>query len=120
MRDYWPRLLAPGREGLSESTFAGSALLHREDGATLVVVDHRHIEPGALLEELQVALAIGLHIRQADEEEPIGDLDREACQRRSARLLVLLHQHTRHIGDTTTIEIRRQRECQFGGVARRK
>src|SRR4051812_33597425 len=48
-------LLPPCLEGLLEGAFAGGALFQREDRAAAVVVNDRHIEPGALLEELQIA-----------------------------------------------------------------
>ena len=45
------RSLAPRRERLVERALAGHALLNRDDGAALVSVDQRHVEPGALLQE---------------------------------------------------------------------
>ncbi len=38
-------LLAPGREGVVEGTLAGRALLDGDDGAALVGIDQRDIEP---------------------------------------------------------------------------
>src|SRR6185312_7867936 len=51
-------LFAPRRERFVEGAFAGGALFDRDDGAALVDVDQRHVEPGALLQELKVAGAI--------------------------------------------------------------
>jgi hypothetical protein len=48
------------------SAFAWRSLLDRQDGAALIGVDPRHIEPGALLRELDIALAVGVDIGQAD------------------------------------------------------
>jgi hypothetical protein len=76
-----------------------------------------HVEPGALLQELDVAGAVGVDIRQPDQEEAVGDLDREACQRRAARLLVGFHQNAGHVGDAAIGEILRQDEGQLRGVA---
>src|ERR1700722_18412918 len=59
------RLLSPGRECFVESALARGAFFDGDDGAALVDVDQRHVEPRALLQELQVAGAVGLDIRQA-------------------------------------------------------
>src|SRR5882757_6287806 len=53
-----PALLPPRRERFIERAFAGGAFFDRDDGAALVGVDQGHVEPGTLLEELQVALAV--------------------------------------------------------------
>src|SRR5579872_1319371 len=47
-------LLAPGRKRVVEGALTGCTLLDRDDGATLVDIDQRHVEPRALLQELQV------------------------------------------------------------------
>src|SRR5258708_24253710 len=83
-----PPLLPPRRERVVERALAGGALFDGDDGAALVDVDQRHVEPRALLQELQVAGAVGLDIRQAHQEEAVSDLDREAPERRAARPLV--------------------------------
>jgi len=67
----------PRREGVVEGALAGGALLDGDDGAALVDIDQRHIEPRAFLQELQVARAIGIDVRQAHQEEAVGDLDGE-------------------------------------------
>src|ERR1700684_981845 len=102
------RLLAPGREGVVEGALAWSALLDGDDGAALIDIDQRHVEPGTLFQQLHVARAGGLDIRQPDQEEAVGDLDGKARERRAARLLVGLHQDARHVADPATREIRRQ------------
>src|SRR5205807_3806518 len=56
--------LPPGLEGLVERLLAGIAFFQRQDRAAAVVVDDRNIEPGALLQELQIALHVGLDRRQ--------------------------------------------------------
>src|ERR1051326_9126592 len=84
--------LAPGGEGFLERLLAGRALLDRQDGATAVVVDDRNVEPGALFEELQVALHVAVRRRESDQEESRRDFDGEPGQRRSAGLLRLLHE----------------------------
>src|SRR5262249_4004456 len=61
--------LPPSRECVGESALARIALLDRHDGAPAVVVDDRNVEPGALLEELDVALLLGVDRRQAEQEE---------------------------------------------------
>ena len=75
--------LPPGRERVVERAFAGGAFFDGDDGAALVDVDQRHVEPRALLQKLQVALAIGIDIGQADQEEAVGDLDGEPGQPRA-------------------------------------
>jgi hypothetical protein len=72
------RSLAPRRERLVERALARHALFDRDDGAALVGVDQRRVEPRLLLQELQVARAIGLDVGEADEEEAVGDLHGEA------------------------------------------
>src|SRR3954471_9593454 len=112
--------LAPGRKRFVEGTLAGGALFDRDDGAALVGVDKRHVEPGALLQELQIPLPLGIDVGKTDQEKSVGDLDRERRQWRAARLLVGLHQNARHVADATAGEILRQDEGQLGGVARRQ
>src|SRR3979411_2158207 len=56
-------LFPPRRERVVEGALAGGALLDGDDGAALVDIDQRHVEPRALLQELQVALAVGIDIR---------------------------------------------------------
>src|ERR1700753_2986943 len=63
----WPSL-APGGEGLVERTLARRALFDRDDGASLVGVDQRHVEPRTLLQELDSARAGGVDIGQAEHE----------------------------------------------------
>ena len=46
---------------------SGRTLFHGEDGATVVVVDHRDVEPATLLQQLKIApLVVGLLVGQAD------------------------------------------------------
>ena len=78
----------PRRECVVEGAFAGGAFFDGDDGAALVDVDQRHVEPRALLQQLQIALAVGVDIGQVDQEEAVGDLDREARERGAARLFV--------------------------------
>src|SRR5262245_25326764 len=112
--------LPPRRERFVEGAFAGGAFFDGDDGAALVGIDQRHVEPGALLQELQIAGALGVDVGKADQEEAVGDLHRQRRQRRAARLLVRLHQDAWHIADTAAGEILRQDEGQFRGVARRQ
>src|SRR4051812_15509698 len=113
-------LLAPGRERVVERAFAGGALFDRDDGAALVDVDQGDVEPGTLLQELQVALAVGVDVGKADQKKAVGDLYREASQRGAARLLVGFHQDARHVADAAAGKVLRQDEGQFGGVAGRQ
>src|SRR5689334_25292816 len=53
-------LLAPGREGVVEGALARRPLLDRDDGAPLIGIDQRHIEPGPFLQQLNVALPVGI------------------------------------------------------------
>ncbi len=66
-------LFPPHRERVIERAFAGRALFDRDDGAALVDIDQRHVEPGALLQELQIAGAVGIDVGEADQEEAVGD-----------------------------------------------
>src|SRR5437660_12604551 len=92
-----PRLLTPGLEDFVEGTLARIALLDRQNGAPAIVVDDRNIEPGPLLEQLQIALHVGVDRRQSHQEEAGRDLDGKTGKRRTARRLGLLHQDTRDI-----------------------
>src|SRR5262249_14153923 len=85
-------LLLPGLEGFREDAVAGRAFLDRQDGAAVVVVNDRYVKPGALLEELQIAVLVGVGGGEADQEETGRDLDGEPRERDAARLLGLLHQ----------------------------
>src|SRR6478672_10562911 len=67
-------LLAPGRKRVVEGAFAGGALFDRDDGAALVGVDQRHVEPRALLQQLDVARTVGVDIGEPDQEETVRDL----------------------------------------------
>src|SRR5215475_3799173 len=113
-------LFAPHPERIIERAFARRALFDRDDGAALIGVDQRHIEPGTFLQELDVALTVGIDVRQSDQEEAIGDLDREARERCAARLLVGLHQDARYVADAAAGEVLRQDEGKLRGVARRQ
>src|SRR5215472_13990718 len=73
-RPWSKALLAPGRKRVVEGALARRALLDRDDGAALVGVDQRHVEPGALLQKLDVARAVGVDIGEADQEEAVRDL----------------------------------------------
>src|SRR3954452_15851558 len=80
--------LPPRGERILESALAGRAFFDGDDGAALVGVDERNVEQGTLFQKLEIAGAVGLDIRQPDEEEPVGDLHRQSRERRAARLLV--------------------------------
>src|ERR1700744_4314061 len=113
-------LLAPRRKRVVEGALAGRALFYRDDGAGLVGIDQRHVEPRTLLQELDVARAVGIDVGQPDQEEAVGDLDGEAGERRAAGLLVRLHQDARHVADAAAGKILRQDEGQLGGVTGRQ
>src|SRR3954468_5801474 len=83
-------LVAPLREGVVEGALAGGALLDGDDRAGLGGIDQGEVEPGAVIQQLDVAAAVGVGVGEADQEEAVGDLDRGACERRAARLLVRL------------------------------
>src|SRR6201999_1598582 len=110
-----PGLLAPGREGFVEGALAGRTLFDRDDGAALVDVNQRHVKPRTLLQELDIAGAVGLDIGKPDQEEAVDYLDREAGERRAAGLLVGFHQDARHVADAAAGEILRQDERQLRG-----
>src|SRR5258708_11645234 len=102
-----PRLLPPGLEDLLEGALARIALLDRQNGAAAIVVDDRNIEPGPLLEQLQIALHIVIDRRQSHQEESGPDLDCKDGKRRTAPPLGPLHQDTPGIPATAARGIRR-------------
>ena len=63
-----------------------------KDGAAVVAVDHGDVEPATLFEQLQIAILVGGHVRQADQIKGGRDLDRWSGERHAAGLLALLHQ----------------------------
>ena len=73
-------LQLPRRDSLVKCALAQCTLLDRDGGAALVGLDQRHVEPGALLQELDVAGAIDLGVGLADEEDAIGYLGGEPCE----------------------------------------
>jgi len=60
---------------------------------------HRNVEPGALLEQLEIALFFRVPVGEADQVEARGDLDRVAGERDAARRFSLLHQDAGNAGD---------------------
>src|ERR1700689_547821 len=112
--------LGPRREGVGKGAVAGRALFHRHDGAAAIGIDDGNVEPFLILEQLHIALPVGIDRGQADQEESIGDFDREPRKRRAARLLGLLHQDARHVGDAAAGKIGRQVEHDLDGVACRQ
>src|SRR5205085_11431727 len=113
-------LLPPGLERLVEGALARRALFQRENGAAAVVVDDRNVEPAALLQELQVALHVAFDRRQPDEEEARRHLDGDPRERRTTRLLRLLHQDPGHVRDAAERKIGRQVERDLDRMARRE
>jgi hypothetical protein len=53
-------LLSRCCRGLGERTLAGYPLLDGDDGSPPIAINHRDVEPGSLLEKLDIALYIGL------------------------------------------------------------
>src|SRR5436853_6843825 len=66
--------LHPGGKGLGACALAGIAFREGQDRPAVIVIEHGYIEPGALLQELNVSLKIRLYRREADEEIAVGDL----------------------------------------------
>src|SRR5580693_6881711 len=112
--------LRPSREGVGKGAVARRALFHRHDGAAAIGIDDGNVEPLLILEQLHIALPVGVDRGQADQEESVGDFDRQSRKRRAARLLGLLHQDARHIGDAAAGKIGRQVEHDLDGVACRQ
>src|SRR4051812_4000073 len=108
MTDAGSELLTPCRESIVEGALSRAALFNSDDSAALVDIDQRYVEPRTLLEKLQVTRAVSVDIRQADQEESVGHLDRESRERRTPRLLVGLHQDARHVANAGPGEIGRQ------------
>src|SRR5580700_5465853 len=117
---HWFRLLGPRRESVGKGAVAGRALFHRHDGAAAIGIDDGNVEPLLILEQLHVALPVGFDRGQPDQEESVGDFDRQPRKRRAARLLGLLHQHAWHIGDAAAGKIGRQVEHDLDGMAGRQ
>src|SRR5262245_27459022 len=92
-------LLLPGLERVGEDLLAGRAFFQGQNGAAVVVVNHRDVEPAPFLEQLDVAVLVGLRVRQAYQIEAGRDLDREAGERDPARSLGLFHQEAGDVGE---------------------
>src|SRR5215472_8281224 len=71
----------PSGKRFRERGLSGRTLFDREDRAPTVVVDDRDVEPGALLQELHVALKVGFDGRQSNQKIPVRDFDRLSSQR---------------------------------------
>jgi AAA ATPase domain len=110
-------LMFPCRESFGEGAVAARALLHRQDGAAAVGVDDRDVKPRTVLEQLHVALHVGVDGGKLYEEESIGHLDGESGKRGSKRLLGLFHQDAGDVGDAAAGEISRQVEHDLNDVA---
>src|SRR5258708_34407768 len=76
--------LPPRRERVVERALAGGTFFDRDDGAALVDVDQRHVEPRTLLQELQIARPVGIDVGEADQEEAVGDFHRKPRHGRAA------------------------------------
>ena len=57
-----PASFPPRRERVVEGAFAGGALFDGDDGAALIDINQRHVEPGALLQKVQIARSVGVDI----------------------------------------------------------
>src|SRR6476620_10826609 len=66
----------PASEGIAEGAIAGNALLQSQNGAAAIVVEDGHVDPSALLQELDVPAIIRRCIGQTDQEEAIRHLHR--------------------------------------------
>ena len=113
-------LLPPGRECVGEHAIARRAFFDRQNGAAIVVVNDRDIEPRPLLEQLNIALHVRIGRREPDQEESGRHLDRKTRKRDAAGLLGLLHQHAADFGYAAVREIRRQVNMIVDRVARRQ
>src|SRR4029077_2493474 len=109
-------LLPPSAERFLEGAYTRRTLFHREDRALAAGIDHRNVEPVAFLQSLNIARHIDVDRRKADQEIAVGDLHRETGEGHTTRLLVLFHQHARHIADAAFGEIGRQREQYLDGM----
>ena len=64
-------LLLPCLERIGEGALAGQAFFHGKDSAAVVAVDHGDIEPSPLLQQLQIAALVRVHVRQTDHIEAV-------------------------------------------------
>src|SRR5258707_709426 len=69
--------LLSGRECIGEGALPRRALLHRQNGAAIVVIDHGDVELAALLQQLKIALLVRVYVRQTDLIEAVSDPHRE-------------------------------------------
>src|SRR3984885_5411488 len=119
-RGVFSSLIAPGGKGISESAIAGRTLFQCQNGTAAIVIDDRNIEPRPALEQLNIALQVGIDRGQADQEEAVGDFHGKARKRGAARLLGFFHQNAGHIGDAAAGKVGRQIEHDLDRMARRK
>src|SRR2546428_9103965 len=108
----------PCSEGCFERPLAGRALLDCQDCAPSIVIDDRNIEPGPIIEQFAIALHVAFAGRKADENDPGRYLHAGNCERRTARLLCLLHQDAQDIRNPAEREIGRYFESHLDSVAR--
>src|SRR5579883_1188985 len=80
-------LLFPSRKCGGEDAVAGDAFLDRQDGAPAVIEDDRHVEPRALLEQLDIVLLFRIDRREPYEEIGVSDLDGVSGERNAELVL---------------------------------
>src|SRR5580700_3380122 len=102
---YFSRLFGPGGEGVVESAVARRAFFDRENGAAAVGVHNWNVKPFLILEQLHIALLVGVDRRQADEEKSVCYFHRKSCQRGATGLFRLFHQDAGYIGDASAGEV---------------
>jgi hypothetical protein len=108
----------PCRKRFPEHALAHRALLHGQDGAPIVGED-RNIEPGAFLQQLDVAALIGRRGGQTNLEISGCDLDGEAGERRPAAPLTCFRQDSGHVCDASGPKTLGQLEHDVDDVAGR-
>ena len=100
-------LLPPRAKCFLEDARTRRAFFYRKNRALAAGVHDRDVEPVPLLQQLKIALLVGLDSRQADQEITVGDFHRQAGEWNTASLFALFHQHTRNVADSAFRKIRR-------------
>ena len=110
----------PGCKRFGEGPVSWRTFFYGHNGSRAIDVDDRDVEPLTFLEQLNIALHVGVGGREFDREDALHRLDGELGQRSTRHLLGWFHHNSGHAADTATRKTCRQIEHDFDGVARRQ
>src|SRR5580692_4837775 len=113
-------LLPPGGEDVAEGANARLPLLYRQNGAFAAAVVNGNIEPAFILEQLQIALPLGVDGSETYHEKSGGHFGGKPRERLAARLLGFLCQDSGDVGDAAATKVWRQGELDLDHMARRE